>query len=584
MRCLFSSIAALTVVSACAADRADRVVDALLSQETRDAVPQRSDALAGALDSQRARWASGYVSTPEGWQPFEAVATRVANDPVWQDYQSRRGTEPLSAMQHLELDTWCGEHSLHDQERAHLWGALAFNPNQPVLWQRLGYHNVNGEWLTEQDERDAKQRRQQVEKNYRVWLNRAQALAKRLSDPSINVQNTARQQLMEIDDVAALPAFESVLSAASQESALDFVNWAKSLKCVETTLALARQAVISEWEPVRSAAIDALRSRRLDHFAPGLLGTLAMPTESSVASRNSPRRAGDVVYIYQFRREMWDTVYQGSYIVKLGEPRRIQIGAGGYLPLGRAFNTTVRARLDNDLARAAGETTENIRQAQESEEQQQAELNRRVSTVLAQVSEISLQTTPKQWWTWWAKVAAVEEQAESTKRVVEVSETEVVRPPAFMRTSSCLPPGTMILTELGGKPVDAIRIGDRVLAKDIVTGELTFRPVLHPTIRTPQPLKKLHLESDSISATNGHYFWVSGQGWRMTKELKPGDRLHGVHGTVTITDITDAEPAAVYNLVVERANTYFVGESHVLSHDVTPPSPTNVVVPGLAAR
>jgi hypothetical protein len=67
----------------------------------------------------------------------------------------------------------------------------------------------------------------------------------------------------------------------------------------------------------------------------------------------------------------------------------------------------------------------------------------------------------------------------------------------------------------------------------------------------------------------------------MAHELQPGDRLHGLTGTVAVTDVATGDMAAVYNLVVDRANTYFVGQSLVLSHDVTAPAPTNVKVPGL---
>jgi hypothetical protein len=104
---------------------------------------------------------------------------------------------------------------------------------------------------------------------------------------------------------------------------------------------------------------------------------------------------------------------------------------------------------------------------------------------------------------------------------------------------------------------------------------------LRTTVRSPQPLVKLGLRAETIQATRGHHFWVSGKGWRMARELRPGDRLHGLNGTVSVTDVATGDTAAVYNLVVDRANTYFVGDSLILSHDVTSPAPTNVKVPGL---
>ncbi len=41
---------------------------------------------------------------------------------------------------------------------------------------------------------------------------------------------------------------------------------------------------------------------------------------------------------------------------------------------------------------------------------------------------------------------------------------------------------------------------------------------------------------------------------------------------------------AAYNLVVADFHTYFIGEAKILVHDNTIHQPTDVVVPGLAAR
>ncbi|MDZ4684690.1 MAG: polymorphic toxin-type HINT domain-containing protein, partial [Planctomycetaceae bacterium] len=220
-----------------------------------------------------------------------------------------------------------------------------------------------------------------------------------------------------------------------------------------------------------------------------------------------------------------------------------------------------------------------------------AEGNRRIATVLSANANQLASHSPQEWWAWWAEATGVEVAllkqtvaGNSTKPVVEIQEIEIVNNPVVRVGTSCLPAGTPIHTELGPKPIETIQIGDRVLAKDIDTGELAYRPVLRTTVRSPQPLVKLSFRTETIQATRGHHFWVSGQGWRMARELRPGDRLHGLHGTVSVTDTATGDTAAVYNLVVDRANTYFVGDALVLSHDVTSPAPTNVKVPGLAVR
>jgi hypothetical protein len=579
-----------------AANKPDRVVEAVLAQEAREPVVRRADVLAGSLaDSERARWAAGLVQTAEGWQPFDSTVLQAAAGDAVREYQARRGTEPLTAEQHLELANWCREQKLVDQERAHLWAVLTTHPQQQALWQRLGYRHVDGEWLTQAEQQQMEQRRRQQERNVRVWLPKAQALARRLANPSETVQGAARSELLEIDDLAALPGLERSLCTNSGEHGLAFVEWARRHPHTETTLALARQGVISPFPAVRTLAIDVLSQRRLDHFAPALLSTLATPAETQVYADASARQSGQIVYVYQFRRELWDTIQQGTYAVRLGRPRSTRLILLSWDPF--AFNSTtmvqlngaIDARQENDFARSANQQTETLNQSKATADAQQAQWNQRVSDVLSGATGAVPQTTPQQWWTWWASLTSTIVPSSSDKQVLEVSETVVVEPfiqlsAEEFRTSdrrSCLPAGTLIRTDAGLRPIDALRIGDRVLAKDIDTGELAYRPVLRTTVRTPQPLVRLHSAGETIAATRGHYFWVSGRGWRMAREIQPGDRLHGVLGTVTVTDVSSAEPAAVYNLVVDRANTYFVGAEQILSHDVTPPAPTDIVVPGL---
>jgi len=174
------------------------------------------------------------------------------------------------------------------------------------------------------------------------------------------------------------------------------------------------------------------------------------------------------------------------------------------------------------------------------------------------------------------------------KKVVIVKEDQplIVRPltPPIQRFTgmSCLVAGTPIWTEHGLVVVEQIQPGDRVLSKNIDTGELAYKVVLHTTVRESSPITKFTISDETIQATAGHHFWVSGRGWTKTRELAAEQPLHTPTGVIRVASTERAEPVPTYNLVVADFHTYFVGKSAILSHDVLPPKPTNKVVPGLS--
>jgi hypothetical protein len=77
----------------------------------------------------------------------------------------------------------------------------------------------------------------------------------------------------------------------------------------------------------------------------------------------------------------------------------------------------------------------------------------------------------------------------------------------------------------------------------------------------------------TIHVSPEHYFWVIGSGWVRARDLALGDKLvaseaAGQPAVVSaLTSLaTPATGVAVYNLVVEGFDDYFVGETPVLVH------------------
>jgi hypothetical protein len=107
--------------------------------------------------------------------------------------------------------------------------------------------------------------------------------------------------------------------------------------------------------------------------------------------------------------------------------------------------------------------------------------------------------------------------------------------------------------------------------------------VLRTTVRPTSPLVKIQAGKESFETSGGHLFWVSGEGWKRSRQLETGMVLHTASGPVRVTYVGEGANAPTYNLVVADFNTYFVGKQKLLSHDNTVRQPTSTVVPGLKA-
>jgi hypothetical protein len=211
-----------------------------------------------------------------------------------------------------------------------------------------------------------------------------------------------------------------------------------------------------------------------------------------------------------------------------------------------------------------------------------AKRNKLISAVLATVSDQDLGDDPKPWWNWWYAQNEYYQPPEKPIRTYSYENTTLV--PIHLRKASCFVSGTPVWTMTGPMEIQNIHIGELVLSQNSETGELAYKPVLATTIRPEGPVLQTRLGSTIIKSTRGHPFWVSGMGWQMAKELKSGERLHTINGAVSIDEVTEAEPADCFNLVVADFNTYFVGDAKVLVHDNTLRGPTSATVPGLLER
>ena len=135
----------------------------------------------------------------------------------------------------------------------------------------------------------------------------------------------------------------------------------------------------------------------------------------------------------------------------------------------------------------------------------------------------------------------------------------------------CFVAGTTVLTTLGKKAIETVKVGDTIPCVDHITGETTEKKVLSTTVYKVNRLIELDIDGECIRCTETHPFQVKGKGWVIAADLAPNGAVYTKDwGTATVRSVSLLEldePVEVFNFEVEDCHTYFVGELGVLAHN-----------------
>jgi hypothetical protein len=135
----------------------------------------------------------------------------------------------------------------------------------------------------------------------------------------------------------------------------------------------------------------------------------------------------------------------------------------------------------------------------------------------------------------------------------------------------CFGAGTPVMTLTGSKPIETLRVGDRVLARDQETGELIYRPILTVYHYPPTETLRLVLKDEAVVTSPLHRFWRVADGWVMARDLKPGDAIRTLGGRTRVLDVEPDARQPVFNLNVAEDCSFMVGRQGLLVHDNTLP-------------
>ena len=129
-------------------------------------------------------------------------------------------------------------------------------------------------------------------------------------------------------------------------------------------------------------------------------------------------------------------------------------------------------------------------------------------------------------------------------------------------TPSSFMAGTMVSTPLGGKKIEDLKVGDRVIS---FTGNTIVESIVSKTHKVRRDYYfDLVADGYRVKVTAKHPFYIGSDEFKTAEELKAGDNVYVLENKSLVkkrvTSKTRVEKKAdVYNLTVDGTNTYFAG-------------------------
>lgn len=144
----------------------------------------------------------------------------------------------------------------------------------------------------------------------------------------------------------------------------------------------------------------------------------------------------------------------------------------------------------------------------------------------------------------------------------------------FLNTFNSFPADTLVATPKGLFPISGLRPGDEVLAYEEWSGQRKAHEISDVVLsRATQELVIVTLSSGQIfQVTAGHPF-LSSEGWKSASSLTIGAKLKSIRKgdegewSVVAQLSRSTVVVEVYNLEVEGAHTYAIGESELVVHN-----------------
>lgn len=501
---------------------AANLVRKALRAEAEGDLAARAKLLREAVDTDAnfapAHWQSGEVKVGERWLAAEDAARENEWSGKFVAYQQGRAAAPQTADGQLALARWCKEQGLVEQERIHLANALRLQPakgKRAEVINKLGLVRYRNQLMPAATAEVLKKQAKEADAALAKWKPILTRLRGDLESRDKNRQEAARTTLKEVQDPAIIPALEAVFATAKPEVGESAIAGLSAMPQQVATDSLMRFAIFAKHEEVRAAAGKALAARDIFSYAPQLLSE--MHTLIEVNFQIGMTEGGafrEQLTLFQ-EGPLWNRSFASTAETLPRIPIMPNYQQGRPLPGSPGYTTTVTVpdatpSVNATLQRA--EVDANLAQAALNANAQQQALNARIAAALRfATGNPDFDDDPKGWWDWWAAYNESHYGPKETYEQVRYSFTQPaaaysvstpLAPPAPRSTcDGCFVPGTLVWTVTGKVPIEKVQVGDWVLAQDVDSGELTYKPVQALTHGPPLPLVEMHVGQQTIRST-----------------------------------------------------------------------------------
>ncbi len=504
-----------------------------------------------------------------------------------------------TAPEHVKLGLWCEQNGLKAEATAHFTQAVVLDPYRDATWKHLGYVKHDGRWVSREQaeaERVDAAAQQKADRYWEPLLRRWRAwLGEKLR------AEEARVRLANVNEPRAAVSVMRVFGRGGESDQIIALEILGRIDNSVSTRQIAGLAVFAPSPKVRYMATEALRRREPRDYVGDLVDRIRSPMKYEVQPVQGPGSRG-ALFVETSRFKLLRTYdappafqLDGSFFGYIGydanglpvviRGRELESLAKKTPALQAADLAALEARTQQ-LLQAANVWAEDVQKRLIADvdaiEKQNAEIaadNPRIARVLKAAADGPADLTDDDdngWHKWWFdRLGYTYESPAPAKPEMLVNVAPDYPPPP--RVYSCFAAGTPVRTRDGRKPIETLLVGDQVLAQDVTTGSLGFHPVTVVHHNAPSATIRLAVNNgDTLVASVYHRFWCAGIGWKMARELKPGDTLRTYSGLAKIVSTEPGQVVPVYNLDVAGAKTFYVGEHDALVHDNTLPDARQV--------